>query len=84
MTSGLLSSYEGHLRKLFQAWQGNRDSSGGEAGDQVSLSSCDRYIGFPINFQEESGIVTFASSELRMPLEVSKGCEASCRDEAGT
>ena len=26
-TSGLLSSYEGHLRNLFEAWQGNRDAS---------------------------------------------------------
>ena len=41
-------------------------------------------IGIPINFQEESGIVTSCSIELRVPLEVSKGCKASCPDEAGT
>ena len=31
--SGLLSSYEGHLRNLLEAWQGNMDASRGEAGD---------------------------------------------------
>ena len=39
--------------------QVNRDASGGEARDPGSLSSCQRDIGIPINFQEESGIVTF-------------------------
>ena len=58
-TSGLLSSYEGHLRNLLEAWQGNRDASQCEAGDPGSLSSCPRDVGIPINFQEESGIVTF-------------------------
>ena len=40
-------------------------------GDQVSLSSFHRDIGIPINFQEESGLGTFGSIELRAPLEVS-------------
>ena len=31
----------------------------GEAGGQASLISWHRYIGIPINFHEESGIVTF-------------------------
>ena len=57
--SGLLSSYEGHLRNLHEAWQGNTDTSSGEGGDGLSLSSWHRDIGIPINFQEESGIVTF-------------------------
>ena len=51
--SGLLSSYEGHLRNLFEAWQGDRDASLGEAGDTGSFSSCHRDIGIPNNFQEE-------------------------------
>ena len=59
VTSGLLSSYKGHLSNLFEAWQGHTDASQGEAGDQVSLSSCQSDIGIPINFHEESGIVTF-------------------------
>ena len=41
-------------------------------------------IGISINFQEESGIVTFCSIELLVPLEVSKGCKASCPDEVGS
>ena len=35
------------------------DAYGGEAGDQVSLSNWHSDIGIPINFQEDSGIVTF-------------------------
>ena len=58
LTSGLLSSCVGHLGILHKAWQGNRDASRGEAGDPVSTFSCHRDIGIPINFQEESGIVS--------------------------
>ena len=57
--SGLLSSYDGHLGKLNEAWQGNTDSSGGEPGGQASLISWHSYISIPINFHEESVIVTF-------------------------
>ena len=57
--SGLLSSYDGHLRNLNQVWQDNTDASGGEVGDQASLSSFHRNFGFPINVQEESGLGTF-------------------------
>ena len=58
-TSGLLSSYNGHLSYVNDAWQDITDASGGEAGNQPSLSSWHSDIGIPINFQEESGIVTF-------------------------
>ena len=58
VTSGLLSSYKGHLRNSHEAWQGNTDASRGEAGDPGSLYSCHSDIGIPINFQQESGIVT--------------------------
>ena len=59
VTSGLISSYDGHLRNLNSAWKDNMDSSGGEAGDQGSLSSWNSDIGIPIHFQKESGIITF-------------------------
>ena len=59
MTSGLLSSYEGHLRNLHNAWQEIMDASQHEAGDPVSLSIWHSYIGITINFQAELGIVTF-------------------------
>ena len=49
----------------------------------MSLYICHMDIGIPINFQEESGIVSFCSIYLHVPLELSKGCEASYRDEAG-
>ena len=51
--------FEGHLRIHLEAWQGNREISRGETGDPGSLSSCHRDIGISINFEEESGIVTF-------------------------
>ena len=35
------------------------DASDGEAGGQVSLISLHSYVGIPLNFLEESGIVTF-------------------------
>ena len=57
--SGLLSSYDGHLGKLNYAWQENTYASGQEPGGQASLISWHSYIGIPINFHEESGIVTF-------------------------
>ena len=40
-------------------------------GDQGSLSGFYRDIGIPINFQEESSLVSFGSLELHEPLEVS-------------
>ena len=46
-TSGLLSSCDGHLRNLNQAWQDNTDSSGGEVGSQASLIRWHSYIGIP-------------------------------------
>ena len=57
--SGLLSSYDGHLVNFNYARQENTDASGGELRRQASLISWHRYIGIPINFHEESGIVTF-------------------------
>ena len=57
--SGLLSSYDRQLGKLNLAGQENTDASGGEAGGQASFISRQGYIGIPINFHEESVIVTF-------------------------
>ena len=54
--SGLLSSYKGHLRNLFEAWQDNKDAFRGETRDPVSLSGCHMDIGIPTNVQQESGI----------------------------
>ena len=41
-------------------------------GDQGSISSFQRDIGIPINFHEESSLVSFLSLELHEPLEVSR------------
>ena len=81
MKSGLLCSYDRHLGNLNYAWQENTEVYGGEAGGQASLISWQSYIDIPINFHEESGIVTFWSMELCAPLEMSNGCEALCPEE---
>ena len=47
------------------------DASGSQEWDQASFSSWHSNTVIPINFQEESGIVTFWSIEISMPLEVS-------------
>ena len=54
-----MSSYDGHLGKFNEAWQENIDASGVEPRGQASLISWHSYIGIPINFHKESGIVTF-------------------------
>ena len=59
MKSPHLSRYVGHLGKLNYSWQDNTDASGGEVGGQASLISLHSDFGIPINFHEESGIVTF-------------------------
>ena len=79
--SGLRSNFDGHLRKLNYAWQENTDASGGEPGGQASLISLNSYIGIPINFHEEAGIITFWSNEISAPLDVSKWCESLCPEE---
>ena len=59
LTSGLLSSYDGHFRNINKAWQEKLEASGGEARDRGSLSSWHSDIRIPINFPEESGIATY-------------------------
>ena len=61
--------------------QNSTDATEAEAGGQASLINLHSYIGIPINFHEESGIVNFWSNELCAPLDVSKGWEALCPEE---
>ena len=53
-------------------------------GDQGSLSSFHRDIGIPINFQEESSLVSFGSLELREPLKVSRDVRPPVQMTRGT
>ena len=48
-----MSSYEGHLKNLLDAWQGNTEASRGKEGDPVNLSSSHSDIGITINFHLE-------------------------------
>ena len=41
-----------HDRNLNLVWQDNTNFSGGEVGDHASLSSFQKNLGIPINFQE--------------------------------
>ena len=52
-------------------------------GDQVSLSSFQKDLGIPINFQEESGLVTFEALNSTTSRDVMR-CEAPCPVDAGT
>ena len=53
-------------------------------GVQGSLSSLHRDIGIPINFQEESSLVSFGSLELHEPLEVSRDVRPPVQMSRGT
>ena len=59
VTSGLLSSYDGHLRNLNYVWQDNTDASGGEAGDQGSLSSWNSDMRIPIHSKKSQASSPF-------------------------
>ena len=53
-------------------------------GDQGSLSSFHRDIGIPINFQEESSLVSFCILELHEPLDVSRDVRPPVQMRRGT
>ena len=53
-------------------------------GDQLSISSFHRDIGIPINFQEESSLISFGSLELHRPLEVSRDVRPHVQMRRGT
>ena len=100
--SGLLSSceghlgihFKGHLGIHFKALQGNRASSGVEAGNSIFLSSCDRDLGVPIKFQQgsqglshfetwNSAFLSGCKRVLRHPVEIKRGTRAFSRGAAG-
>ena len=57
--SGHLSRCDGHLGKLHYAWLDSTAATEVEAGGLASLISWHSYIGILINFNEDSGLVTF-------------------------
>ena len=46
LMSGLMSSYEGHLRSLLEAWQGNTNAFGGEEETQCPFLVATVILGF--------------------------------------
>ena len=58
--SGLLCSYEGHLRNLNKAWQDNKDASGGEVGTKGPFLVSKKILGFLSIFKKSQ-----ASSPLK-------------------
>ena len=53
-------------------------------GDHASLSSFQNDLGMPINFQEESGLVTFEVLNSNKPLEVSRDVRPPVQMRPGT
>ena len=53
-------------------------------GDQASVSSFQKDLGIPINFQEESSLVSFRSLELHEPLQVSRDGRLPVQMRQGT
>ena len=50
----------------------------------MSLACCHSDIGIPINFQVESGLISFGSIDLHVTLKLSQGYWSSRRDHVGT
>ena len=53
-------------------------------GDHASLSTFQKDLGIPINFQEESGLVTFEVLNSNEPLEVSRDVRTPVQMRRGT
>ena len=68
VTSGLLSSYEGHLRNLFQAWQGNRDAFRCEEGDQGPFPVATVILGFLSILRRNQALSHFEALNSACPL----------------
>ena len=98
-TWGFLSSYDGdgHSKRVFV--QRHQDSCLVVRDNSGFSSRLDRAIRMPLDVRLETQcpfpvatellaslpifMICFRGMELRIPLELSKGYEASCRDEAG-
>ena len=70
MTSGVLSSYEEHRRKLLEAWQGNKDSYRGEPGDQGTFLVATVILGFLSIFNKSQTSSPFEALTPRASLGV--------------
>ena len=84
--AGLLSTYEGNLKNLHEAWQGNMDTSRGEVRDRVSLSSCTVIFGFLSIFKKSQASSPFEAlnyaclsrcqRDVRPPVQMKRGPRA--------
>ena len=91
--AGLLSTYEGNLRNLHEAWQGNTDTSRGKVGDRVSLSSCTVIFGFLSIFKKSQASSPFEAlnytclsscqTDVRPPVQMRRGPRAFSRASIG-
>ena len=59
--SGLLSSYEGNLRNIHEAWQGNTEASRGKAGDEDPFPVATVILGFQSIFKKSQASSPFES-----------------------
>ena len=92
-TSGPLSNYEGKLRNLLKAWQGNMDTSRGEAGQRDFLSICPVILGFVSIFKKSqasspfealnSAFLSRCQRDVRPPVQMRQGPGAFSKVSTG-
>ena len=92
-TSGPLSNYEGKLRNLLKAWQGNMDTSRGEAGQRDFLSICPVILGFVSIFKKSQALPPFEAlnsawlsrcqKDVRPPVQMRQGPGAFSKVSTG-
>ena len=93
VTSGHLSSCEGHFGILLKVWQGNRDAPRGEARDPRSLNGWHRDVGFLSIFKRSQALSPFVTlnclclsicqRHVRPPVEMRQGHGAFSRFSTG-
>ena len=59
VTTGLLSTYEGYVRNLQEAWHSNMDASRGEAGDKGTFLVATVILGFLSIFKNSQALSPF-------------------------
>ena len=93
MTSGLLSSYDGHLRNLHEAWQGNKVASCGKAETEGPFIVATLILGFLSIVKKcqassafealNSACLSSCQRDVRPPVQMRRGPRAFSRVSTG-
>ena len=84
MTSRLLSSYDGHIRNLKYAGRTVRMLLVVRKETEVHFLVGTVILGFLSICKKSQALSPFEALKFRVPLEVSKGCDSPCPDQAET